>query len=121
MTLAVDGQKHCIQRPLVAGRRPSAPEPIDIVLPARQTPVPAGFIGDVDASFDQRLLLVPVNWVEAIGEPDYEANNFAGNTVIYIVLGGGGRGHAWLPLCICYVMDHGGQQWRDYVISSEGR
>src|SRR5215475_13376857 len=107
--------------PLVAGPRPSAPEPIGIVLPKLQTPLADGFIGHVDAAFEQQLLHVAVAQVKAIVEPDAMTDDFAGKAVMFVALGVGGRGHAWLPLCACGVMDHGGQQRGDYVMGSGGR
>jgi hypothetical protein len=101
--------------------RPSAPEPIRIVLPELQTPLADGFIGNVDAAFIQQLLHVAVAQVKAIVELDPVADNFAGKAVIFVALRVRGRGHVRLPLCACCVMDYGGQQPGDYVMGSGGR
>jgi hypothetical protein len=110
-----------IQRPFVTRPRPSALEPIGIVLPKLQTPLTDSFIGHVDAAFEQELLHVAVAQLKAIVEPDPVTDDFAGKAVIFVALGVGGRGHAWLPLCACGLMDHGGRQRGDYVMGSGGR
>jgi hypothetical protein len=98
MALTIDRQKHLIQMPLVARSRPSAPEPIGIVLPELQTPLADGFIGDADAAFEQHLLHIAVAQGEAIVEPDAVANNLAWKAMMFVALGAGGRGHVWLPI-----------------------
>jgi hypothetical protein len=82
MTLAVDGQKHLIQMPLIARPRPSTPEPIRIVLPELPTPVADGVIGDVDAACEQELLHVTVAQVKAVVEPEPMADDVAGKAVV---------------------------------------
>jgi hypothetical protein len=121
MTPAVDGQTHRIEMPLVTWPRPSASEPIGIVLPKLQTPLPDSFIGHLDAAFEQELLHVAVAQLKAIVAPDPVTDDVAGKAVIFVGLGVGGRGYAWLPLCACGVMDHGGRQRGDYVMGSGGR
>ena len=46
------------------------PQLIGIVLPEFETPLANGFVGDIDATFEQELLHVAVAQGEAIREPD---------------------------------------------------
>ena len=71
---------------------------IGIVLPELATPLADGFIGDVDAAFEQELLHVAVAQGETIVEPDAVADDLAGKAVIFVTLGVSGRSHAWLPI-----------------------
>jgi hypothetical protein len=51
-----------------------------------------GFIGHVDAAFEQEFLHVAVAQVKAIIEPSPVADDFAGKTVVFVALGVDGRG-----------------------------
>jgi hypothetical protein len=93
MTLPVDRQKDLVQVPLVPGPRPPATELIGIILPELLTPPADGFVGDVDAPFQEELLHVAVTQREAIIEPDTVTDDFARETVVLVALGVSGRGH----------------------------
>jgi hypothetical protein len=121
MALTSERQKHRLQMPRVARSRPSAPAPIGLVLPARQTPVADGFRGDVDAAFEPQRWHVAGAHGKAIVAPAPVAAHFAGKATLFGALGVGGRSHARLPLCACCVMDPGRQQRGDYVMGSRGR
>ena len=81
MPLAVDRQKDLVQVPLVPGPRPPATELIGIILPELLTPPADGFVGDVDAPFQEELLHVAVAQSEAIIEPDPVTDDGAGKRV----------------------------------------
>jgi hypothetical protein len=117
--LAVDGQKYLVEMPLVPGPRPPAPQLIDIVLPELAAPLADGFMGDVDTVFTQQFLHVAVAPGESIGEPDAVADNLAWKAVIFVALGGGGRGHGWLPIGVFswFLRDH---YRSDYVTRQDG-
>src|SRR5262249_33611590 len=66
MPLAMNGQKHFIQMPLVPWLGASTLQLIRIVLPKFQTPLTDGFMGDVDPAFEQQFLHVAVAQGEAI-------------------------------------------------------
>src|SRR5262249_40310386 len=93
-----DGQKDFIQVPFVPGLRPSAPEPIRVILPKLATPLADSFVGHGDAAFKQQLLHVAVAESEAIVEPDPVTDDCAGKAVVFVTLGVYGWGHPWLPI-----------------------
>jgi hypothetical protein len=78
-----------------------------------------GFIGDVDAAFEQHLLHIAVAQGEAIVEPDAVADNLAWKAMMFVALGVGGRGHVWLPIegFGWFLEDH---HWSDNVTGQEG-
>ena len=78
--------------PLVPRLAASAPKSIGIILPELQTPLPDGFVGDVNATFEQKFLYVAVAQCEAIVEPDPVADDLAWKAVIFVALGVGGGG-----------------------------
>jgi len=121
LTRAVDGQQPLIHMPRVTGLRPTAPEPIGVVRPDRQTLLATDLIRDVNTAFEQELLHVAVAQVKALIEPEPVADQFAGNAVMLVALRIGGRTHARRFPCRCCVMDYGGQQRGDYVMGSGGR
>jgi hypothetical protein len=116
-TLTLDGQKAFIHGPFVPGLRPSAPEPISIILPELTTPLTDGFIGHDDAAFRQPLVHVAVAQGEARVEPDPMADDFRGKAVLCVALGVGRRVHVWLPVLVS--IGYGGDIIR--VIMSQGR
>lgn len=98
MTRAVDGQKHLVEMPCVPRPRPSAPQPIGVILPELATPLTDGFIGDGDAALEQHLLHVAVAQGESIVEPDAVADDLPWKAVMFVALSGGGRDHVWQPI-----------------------
>ena len=53
MTLAIDRQEDFIQMPFVTRARPAVLQLIGVVLPKLETPLPDGFMGDVDPAFTE--------------------------------------------------------------------
>ena len=97
----------------------SAPEPLGIVLPALQTPLADGFIGDAAAAFEQDLWPVARAQGQSLIEPDAVADDLAWKAVICVALGVGGRGHVWLPSGVFgWVLRE--QHRSDAVTSQEG-
>ena len=94
MAFAVNGQKHFIQMPYIICPRGgvAGDAAIGIVSPELLTPLMDGFIGHVDAAFEQEFLHVAVAQVKAIIEPSPVADDFAGKTVVFVALGVDGRG-----------------------------
>ena len=52
---AMNGQKDLVQVPFVARARPSAPQPIGVVLATLPTPLADGFMGHRDTAFQQSV------------------------------------------------------------------
>jgi hypothetical protein len=84
--------------PFISGPRPPVPQLIGIVLSELEAPLAHGFIGDIDTACEQHLLHISVAQGEAIVEPDAVADDLAGEAVIFVARGVGGRGHVWLPI-----------------------
>ena len=74
---------------------------IRVVLPKFQTPLPDGFMGDVDPAFKQEFFHVAVTQREAIIEPDAMTDDLPGKAVVFVTLGVSWRGHVWLPILEC--------------------
>src|SRR5262249_17856948 len=87
MALAINRQKHFVQVPFVAWLGASTLQPIRVVLPKLQTPLPDGLMGDVDTAFEQQFLHVTIAQREAVIEPDPMADDLAGKAVIFVALG----------------------------------
>src|SRR4030095_9483891 len=98
MALAINGQKHFIQVPLVPWLRASMLQLIRIVLPKFQTPLADGLMGHLDPTGQQHLFYVAVTQREAIVEPDSMTDDFAGKAEIFVAFGGSGWRHGWLPI-----------------------
>src|SRR5215471_3644611 len=98
MALAIDGQKHFIQVPLVPWLGASVLQLIRVVLPEFQTPLADGLMGHVDATLEQDLFHVAIAQREAIVEPDPMADDLAGETVVFVACGISGWLHVWLPI-----------------------
>jgi len=73
--LAMDGEKHLIQIPLVPGLRVAGVQCIGIPLTKLQTPLANRFVGQFDASLGHDLFDVAVAQREAIVQPDTMTNN----------------------------------------------
>jgi hypothetical protein len=95
---AMNCQKDLVQVPFVARARPSAPQPIGVVLATLPTPLADGFMGHRDTAFQQQFLHVAVAQGEARVEPDPVADDFPRKAVMLVARGVGRRGHAWLPI-----------------------
>jgi hypothetical protein len=108
-----------IRMPCVPGPRPPAPKRMGIVLPELEAPLADGVMGDVDPAFAQQFLPVVVTQEESRVEPDAVADHLAWKAVMFVALGGGGRGHVWLPLGVCswFLRD---QHSSDYVPRQAG-
>src|SRR5262245_62220690 len=87
MAFAINRQKHFIQVPFVAWLGASTLQPIRVVLPKLQTPLPDGLMSDVDTAFAQQFLHVTIAQREAVIEPDPMADDLAGKAVIFVALG----------------------------------
>jgi len=98
MTFLIDREKDLVSVPLVARPRAATTELIRIGLPKLPAPFPDGFIRHEDPTGEQELFDIAIAQAEAIVQPDTMTNNLSGKTVVFVVLRGGGRGHAWLPL-----------------------
>ena len=79
MTLPVDRQKHLVQVPFVAWLGAPTLQLIGVVLPKLQTPLPDGFMRDVDPACKEQLLYIAVTQREAVGEPNPMAMISPGN------------------------------------------
>jgi len=86
--------------PLVAWPGAAPPEPIGVLLPKLATPLANGFVRHGDAPDKEQLFHIAVAAAEPIVEPDAMTNDFGGKAVVLVSVGGGGRDHAWLPLCL---------------------
>jgi hypothetical protein len=84
--------------PFIPGPRPTATEPIGIILPELPAPLADGLVGDFDAALEQQFLDVAVAEAEAVIEPDPMADDFARIAVILVTLRVSGRGHIG---CLC--------------------
>lgn len=82
LPLAIDGQKHLIEIPFVAGSRPAVAEPIGIVLPEFAAPLADSLMRDLDAAFEQQFLYVAIAQAEPVVEPDPMANHFSGKAIV---------------------------------------
>jgi len=80
-------RKDYFQVPFVAWLGASTLQPIRIVLPKLQTPLPDGLMGDVDTAFAQQFLHVTIAQREAVIEPDPMADDLAGKAVMFVALG----------------------------------
>jgi hypothetical protein len=105
MAFAVDRQKHFIEKPFIPGARSPATQPIRVVLPELLTPPTDGFVGDVDAPFQEELLHVAIAQGEAIIEPDAMTDNVAREAVVFVSLGVSGRSHIGCLSGMRWVMD----------------
>jgi hypothetical protein len=104
MPLAMHGLKHCIQRPRVPWLGTSTLQLMRIVLPTWQTPLPDGFMGDVETACKQQLVHVAGTPRAASIEPDALADDRAGQAVIVVACGGSGWRHVWLPIGVQVVL-----------------
>jgi hypothetical protein len=93
MALTINRQKDLVEMPFVPGPRPSAFQPIGVILPKLATPLADRFVGHSDAALEQQLLGVTVAQGKPIVEPDTVADDFAGKAVVLIARGVGRRGH----------------------------
>ena len=93
MAFTIDGEKHFIKVPLISWLGASTLQPIRVVPPKLQTPLPNGFMGDVDTAFAQQFLHVTIAQREAVIEPDPMADDLAGKAVIFVALGVSKRRH----------------------------
>src|SRR5215813_11283780 len=101
MPLTMDREKHLIQVPFVAWLGTSMFQPIRVVLPKLQTPLPDGLMGDIDPAFAQQFLHITIAQREAVIEPDPMADDLAEKAVILVVFGISGWRHVWLPIGVC--------------------
>src|SRR5262249_41957060 len=98
MALAVYGEKHLIEMPLVPWLGASTLQLIGIVLPKLETPLADGLVGHVDTALEQEFFHIAIAQGEAVVEPDPMADDFAGKAVIFVALGVSGWRHVWLPI-----------------------
>jgi hypothetical protein len=70
MALPMNRQTHRVEVPLVPWLGASTLQLIGVVLPKFQTPLAAGFMGDVEAALAQELCHVALAQREALREPD---------------------------------------------------
>jgi hypothetical protein len=61
----------------IPGLRPSAPEPMRVILPKLPTPLADSFVRHVDTAFEQEFLHVAVAQGEAVVEPDTVTDDFS--------------------------------------------
>jgi hypothetical protein len=71
----MNGEKHLIEIPLVAGLRRASTQGIDIALTTLQAPLANRFISQLDTSRGHDLLDVAVAQREAIGQPNANTKN----------------------------------------------
>jgi hypothetical protein len=101
MALTINCEKHLIQVPFVAWLRASVPQLVSVVLPKLQTPLPDGFMSDVDTALEHDLLHIAIAQGEAVVEPDAMANDFAWKAVIFVACGISRWRQVWLPIGVC--------------------
>ena len=80
-------RKDYFQMPFVAWLGAATLQPIRVVLPKLQTPLPDGLMGDVDPAFAQQFLHITIAQREAVIEPDPMADDLAGKAVMFVALG----------------------------------
>ncbi len=94
MALAMDGEEHLVQVPLIARTRTPAAELIRIGLPERQAPPTNRFVGHHNPTDEEQLFDIPIAQAEAIIEPDPVADHLGGKTMVFVGLRGSWKRHA---------------------------
>ena len=71
---------------VIAGAWPGVPptQPIGILLPEFQTPLPDGFVGHDDPMGEQHLFDIPVAQAEAVIQPDTMTDDLSREAVVFI-------------------------------------
>jgi hypothetical protein len=98
MPVAIDGENHLIQVPLITRTGTATPERIGILLAERAAPFADGFVGHDDPMDPEQLFDIAIAEAEAVIQLDTVANNLGGKTMVFVAFRGGWRGHAWLAL-----------------------
>ena len=98
MTLPVDRHKDCIEVPLVTWLGASTLQLIGVVLSKLQTPLADGLMGHHDPTGEHHLFYVAVTQAEARIQPDARTDDLTWKAVIFVAVGGRGRGHVWLSI-----------------------
>jgi hypothetical protein len=80
----MDGEKHLIQMPLVAGSGTLARELIRIRLAERAAPLPDGFVGHDQPTGEQEFFDIAVAETETEVQPDAMANDLGREAVVFV-------------------------------------
>jgi hypothetical protein len=80
----IDGEEHLIQVLLIAWPGVPPTQPIGILLPESQTPLPDGFVGHNDPTGEQHLFDIPVSQAEAVMQPDTMTDDLSREAVVFI-------------------------------------
>jgi hypothetical protein len=100
MALAMAGQKDLGEVPRVTWLSASTPQLVGIIVPTLPPPWADGGMGDVATALAHQVLPLARAQGEAGGEPDPMTDHLAGKAVMFVTLGGGGRGHVCLSILI---------------------
>jgi hypothetical protein len=93
VAFAVDGEKHLIQVPLVAGPGPPMPELICTRLAELAAPLPDGSRGRDHPMGKQEFLYIAVAETEAAVQPGAMADDLGWKAVVFGRVGGSGSVH----------------------------
>jgi hypothetical protein len=102
MASAVNGEKHLIEMPLIAGPGPPTPELIRIGLAELAAPLPDSFVGHSDPTSKQQLFDVPIAEAEAEIQPDAVANDLSREAMVCVWVGWCGSIHNGLKTLYRY-------------------
>jgi hypothetical protein len=101
VTIALDGEKHLIELPFIAGPRTAASQLIGIWLAKFAAPLADGLLGHPHASLKQQLLHIAEAQAEPKVQPHGMTEDFHRKAIVLIVVGWGCSIRATtLPYCV---------------------